>query len=105
MTAFADANDILFEDPNLARDALWRAGGSGVGIQVRILTAEPDRDLDWRETRLVVGAVLIDVSVAEAPTLARGDTFELEDGAVLEVTGAPKRDDLALTWRAEARAR
>jgi hypothetical protein len=105
MSAFVDANDLLFQDPNLARDAVWRASGSGAGVAVRILTAEPDRDLDWRETRLVVGAVLIDVRVAEAPTLARGDTFALEDGAVLEVTGAPKRDDLALTWRAEARVR
>lgn len=102
MNAFAAANDLLFEDDNLGLDALWRAGGSGAGVSLRIVRSEPDRAIDWRETRLNVATVLIDVRMSEIEVLSRGDTFDV-GGAVYVVTGDPRRDDLQLTWQAEAR--
>lgn len=102
MNAFASANDILFEDQNLGLDALWKAGGAGAGVSVRIVISEPDVEQDWRETRLVLNAVIIEVRMSEAANVAKGDTFTV-DTAVYIVSGDPKRDDLQLTWRAEAR--
>ena len=37
MNAFAASIDLLFEDPNMAVDALYRAGGEGSGTLVRVI--------------------------------------------------------------------
>lgn len=102
MNAFASANDILFEDPNLGLDALWKAGGAGAGVPVRVVISEPDVEQDWRDTRLVLHAVILEVRMSEVATVAHGDTFTVGT-AVYVLSGEPKRDDLHLTWRAEAR--
>lgn len=102
MNAFAFGVDILFTDPNLALDALWREDGVGAGVPVRVMRSAPDDVIEWRESRARVGTVFIDVRVSEAATLAKGDTFEI-DGAIFTVTGAPERDTERLIWRAEAR--
>lgn len=102
MNAFAAANDILFEDENLSLAALWKAAGSGAGVPVRIVLSEPDEEVGWRETRLVVGAVILEVRSSDVAALVKGDTFTV-GSAVYVVTGDPRRDDMHLTWRAEAR--
>jgi hypothetical protein len=38
MDAFAAAIDSIFADPNIARNALWRTGGTGDGVAVRVIT-------------------------------------------------------------------
>lgn len=43
MNAFAAAIDLLFEDPNMAVDALYRAGGAGSGTPVRVIRKAPDQ--------------------------------------------------------------
>lgn len=103
MTAFSAALDLMFEDLNMAEDALWRAGGAGAGVRVRIALAAPDEEVRWRETRLLSQAVIIEVRVSQVPWLAKGDTVEAA-GTIYEVMGDPRRDDLGLAWRAEARA-
>ncbi len=102
MNAFAAANDILFEDENLSLAATWKAAGAGAGVEVRIVLSEPDREIDWRETRLVVGTVILEVRTSDVAALAKGDTFTV-GSAVYGVTGDPRLDDMHLTWRAEAR--
>ncbi|WP_028714372.1 hypothetical protein [Paracoccus sp. J55] len=102
MTAFAIGVDVLFRDPHLGRDALWRAGGSGDGVTVRVITRAPDDIVEWRESRVRTPTVFIDVRVSEVPILSKGDTFEIA-GAVFAVTGAPERDSERLVWKAEAR--
>lgn len=104
MNAFAAANDILFENSHLALDAVWKAGGAGSGVTVRVVLSTPDEAMEWRETRIVAGAVILDVRMSEIPTLAKGDTFTVAArSATYVVSGDPRRDDLHLTWRAEAR--
>lgn len=103
MTAFSAALDLMFEDRHIAEAALWRAGGLGIGVPVRIFRAAPDEEVRWRETRLLSQAVVIEVRVSEVPVLAKGDTFEAV-GSVYEIMGDPRRDDLGLSWRGEARA-
>ena len=43
MSAFTSAVDMLFADPNIGEDALWKAGGIGAGVAVRIIRKSPDR--------------------------------------------------------------
>ncbi len=102
MSVFALAVDVLFEDPNLALDALWRAGGAGAGVAARVMRRAPDDTVPWREARLVVDTVFFDLRVAEAPALAAGDTLEVE-GVIYLVQGEPTRDAERLIWTVGAR--
>jgi len=102
MTAFVAAIDDLFADPNLARDAVWRAGGMGAPVAVRIVLRQPDRIGSFGETRLFARTIAIEVRTAEVPALAEGDAFEI-DGETFVVQGEPIRDSERLVWTAELR--
>lgn len=102
MTAFAAAVDALFADPHLARDALWRPGGAGDGVPVRVIARRPDRLVDFAGTRIVSATALFDLRVAEAPGIAEGDALEV-DGEVFVVQGVPQRDAERLVWTVDAR--
>ena len=109
MSIFAEAIDDLFADPNLARDAVWRAGGTGAPVTVRIVLRQPDRIGGFGETRLLAATTMIDVRTAEAPELAGGDVFEIpgsgpgQAGETFVVQGEPVRDAEHLVWTAELR--
>lgn len=100
MTIFAAAVDDIFADPNLARDAVWRAGGTGAAVLVRIILRRPDRIGGFGETRIWAETMAIEVRTAEVPNLAEGDGFDL-DGETFTVQGAPSRDGERLVWTAE----
>ena len=102
MSAFAAANDVIFEDANLSVPALWREGGTADPVSVRVVISEPDQEVSFNRARIIVGTVWIHVRMSEVAALASGDTFEVY-GALYTVNGDPSRDDLAMTWRAEAR--
>lgn len=99
--AMSGALDVLFTDPNIARDALWRVGGAGPGIALRAVVWRPDKVTAFGEAQLVSPTALIDLRIAEAPTIAPGDTLEI-DGELLVVSGAPLRDADRLVWTVEA---
>ncbi len=103
MTAFAIAATAMFRDPNIAVDALYRPGGIGVGVPVRVIRSAPDSLAQFGEGRFVTDTFGLDVAIAEAPDLAEGDTFEIE-GTLHTILGAPIRDADRLVWSAEARA-
>ena len=42
MNAFTIMVDAQFEDPNLGLDAIWRAGGAGTGLPVRVRRRSPE---------------------------------------------------------------
>lgn len=102
MSIFAEAIDDLFADPNLARDAVWRAGGTGAPVTVRIVLRQPDRIGGFGETRLLAATTVIEVRTVEAPELAEGDVFKIE-GETFVVQGEPVRDGERLVWTAELR--
>lgn len=102
MSAFATATAALFRDPNLAQDAVWRSGGAGVPVAVRIMLRRPDAVTGFSEGRFVTDSVMIDVECAALGALVPGDTFEI-GGVIYEVRGAPLRDALRHVWKAEAR--
>ena len=103
MTAFDLATGSLFNDPNLAVDALLRLGGSGPAQPIRVIRAMPDRFASFGEGRFVVDTVLLNIRLADAPVLSAGDTVEIA-GQFHEVQGTPTRDSDRLIWLAEARA-
>jgi hypothetical protein len=109
MSIFAEAIDDLFADPNLARDAAWRAGGTGAPVAVRIVLRQPDRIGGFGGTRLLAATTVIEVRTVEAPELAEGDAFEIpgsgpgQAGETFVVQGEPVRDGERLVWTAELR--
>ena len=101
MDAFAAATDALFADPNIARDALWRAGGAGDGVVVRVITKRPDQVVGFGDSRAILPTMLIDVRRSEVPSAAAGDTVEIE-GDTFEIIATPVADSLGLVWTCEA---
>ena len=99
---FSAALDDLFTDLNLARDVLWRAGATDPAVPVRAIAYRPDRIGEFGETRIVAGSTVFEIRIVEAPTLAEGDTIEV-DGEVYVIQGEPVRDSTRLVWTAEAR--
>jgi hypothetical protein len=100
MTAFAAAVDA--RRSQLARDALYRAGGADPGIAVRVIVRRPDRIGDFGETRIASETATFDVRTAEVVEPAEGDTLEI-DGVTYVIQGAPVRDAEWLIWTIEAR--
>lgn len=102
MNAFNAAIAAMFRDRNMAVDAVYRAGGSGAAIPVRVIRRAPDRIGNFGEGRFVTDAVLIDVRVSDVDPLERGDTFQIAD-EFFEVRSDPVRDAERLIWAAEVR--
>jgi hypothetical protein len=101
MDAFTAAIDALFADPNIARDALWRAGGDGTGIVVRIITKRPDQTANFGDSRVMLPTLLLDVRRSQIAAPASGDTVEI-DAETFEIIATPVIDSLRLVWTCEA---
>jgi hypothetical protein len=103
MPVFAAAVDALFTDPNIGRDAIWRAAGAGAGVGVRVVFRAPDAISNFGGGRFVAASRFIDVRLSEVPILQPGDTFEI-NSTVFVVQGEPLTDGDNLIWSAEVRA-
>lgn len=102
MTAFASAVGAIFRDPNISVAAIYKQGGAGEGISVRVIKRAPDAESQFNGGRFVSAAAYVDVRMSEVPALASGDTFTI-GSEILEVLGEPRRDGERLVWMAEAR--
>jgi hypothetical protein len=106
MTVFADAIDDLFADPNVARDAVWRPGGTGDGIPVRAIARRPDREVEFGGVAVHTVTAVLEVRVSEVPNPAEGDTITLigaPGGETFVVQGEPMRDAERLVWTLDTR--
>jgi hypothetical protein len=101
MNAFAATVDTLFADPNLARDAIYRAGGVDPSIPVRVIVRRPDRIGDFGDTRIASETATFDVRTSEIEP-GEGDTLEI-DGVTYIIQGEPLRDSERLIWTIEVR--
>jgi hypothetical protein len=101
MQAVAAALDALFADANIARDAVYIAGG-GTPQLVRVVTRRADEVTGFGEARLWSETTRIDLRVAEVPTPRPGDRIEI-DGEAFLIQGEPVRDRERLVWTVDLR--
>ena len=97
MNAFAEAMAALVADPNLGAEAVYRQGGTGPAIAVRVLRSSPDRVADAFGTEVLSATDILSVPIAVLPDLAAGDRFALGPD-LLTVTHA-ERDAAGIAWR------
>ena len=95
MDAFASAIDALFSDLNIGEDALWKAGGVGPGVAVRVIRKSPDRVVEFGESRAVLPALGLDIRRSEAVTISEGDLIVI-GAETLKIIGQPMGDSLGL---------
>lgn len=99
--------DAIFDDPNLAIDAIWRAGGGSDGVPVRVIRKTPEAIVGLAGNQFDLAAMLIDVRLSEVAVPAKGDAVDLLDDAgevteTLNVTGMSKIDTRRLVRTCEA---
>jgi hypothetical protein len=80
MNAFSAAIDLLFADPNLARDAAY-VSAHGNTLPVRIIARRADSVTDFANARLWSQTASFDVRTSEVAAPAEGDIIEM-NGAV-----------------------
>ena len=97
MNAFADAMAVLVADPNLGADAVYRGGGTGPAVAVRVLRSSPDRVADAFGTEILSATDILSVAIAQLPDLADGDRFAL--GPDLLIVTHAERDASGTAWR------
>jgi hypothetical protein len=102
INVFSSAIDLLFADPNLARDAAY-APADGDTLPVRIIARRPDSVTDFADARLWSETASFDVRVSEV-ALPRPRERLILDGEIFVIQGEPIRDAERLVWTLEARA-
>lgn len=102
MSAINAAIDALFADPNIARTALYRAGGIGDGVSVRVIAKRNDQVSEFSDISVVSATARFDLRVSEVPTPTEGDTITL-DGETFLIQGEPMRDTERLVWTVDTR--
>ena len=96
MTAFADALDDLFADPNMAVTASYQ------GSPVRALVRRPDRDIEFSDITVQTSTAVFDVRRREVPAPVAGDVI-VHDGDSFVVQGEPRLDAERLVWTIDVR--
>lgn len=97
MNAFDAAMAALVADPNLGTDAVYRQGGTGMPISLRVLRSSPDRVADAFGTEILSATDILSVPIAVLPDLAAGDSFTL--GPDLLTVSHAERDASGTAWR------
>ena len=103
-SAFAGVVDAMFRDLNVAEAALWRAGGTGAGVSVRVIRKRPDEIVSFGSSRAILSTVIVAVRGSEVVSPASGDTVQI-DTALFDIIAQPRRDSLGLVWDCEASLR
>ena len=86
----------------LAKDAQWKAGGTGAGVVCRIRFAQPDEVVNFGQSRAVMSAVLIRVRTADIAAPAEGDIVTVGT-TDYRISGDPRyHGTRRLEWLCEA---
>ena len=97
MELFAAALADILADPHVGVDAVWRAGGAGPAVAVRVVRSSPDRVATAFDTAVIQATDVLTVAVADVPDVASGDTFTV--GADTLVVTHAERDAIGVAWR------
>ncbi|MCC6719860.1 MAG: hypothetical protein IT555_18425 [Acetobacteraceae bacterium] len=87
MTAFATAMAAIVADPNLGVPAVYRHGGVGTGVAIRVVRSAADETFDAFGTTLVRPTDVLLVAASDVPAPAKGDVV-LVVGETLTVLAA-----------------
>lgn len=101
MSAFADAVDLLFADPNIGKDAIFIADG-GAPVLVRVVARRADEITGFGDARLWSETTRIDLRVAEVANPRPGDRINIDAEAFI-IQGEPVRDREQLVWTVDLR--
>lgn len=96
MTAFADALDDLFADPNMAVIVTYQ------GRPVRALVRRPDRNIEFSDITVHASTAVFEIRRREVAEPAVGDLITLE-GENFVVQGPPTSDADRLVWTLDVR--
>ena len=96
MSAFTDAMDDLFADPNMADSVTYQ------GRSIRALVRRPDRDVQFGSIAVHTATLVLEVRVSDLPAPQAGDGVEV-DGESFVVQGTPNRDAERLIWTIDLR--
>ena len=97
MNAFAAAVATITADPNIGTDAVYRAGGIGAPVPLRVARSAPDRLGEAFGTSIVQATDVLLVAVADVADPAAGDRFVLGPDT-LTVQHA-EREAAGMAWR------
>lgn len=98
---FTLAIDVLFADPNIGEDALWKAGGVGAGVPVRIIRKAPDRVAEFGDSRALLPSAVLDIRGSQAAAIAQGDVIVIGT-ETYRIIGEPLSDASGLVVAYEA---
>ena len=96
MSAFADAFDDLFADPNIAVSVTYQ------GSPVRALVRRPDRDIEFSDITVQTSTAVFEIRRREVPAPQAGDVI-VHDGDSFVVQGEPRLDAERLVWTIDVR--
>ncbi|CDK99833.1 protein of unknown function [Magnetospirillum gryphiswaldense MSR-1 v2] len=96
MTAFTDAIDDLFADPNMAVAVTYQ------GSPVRALVRRPDRDVEFSDITVHTSSALFEIRRRDIPAPQAGDIIH-HDGDSFVVQGEPRLDGERLIWNIDTR--
>ncbi|KAF0219302.1 MAG: hypothetical protein FD176_3521 [Rhodospirillaceae bacterium] len=91
MTAFTDAIDDLFADPNMAVTVSYQ------GSPVRALVRRPDREVEFSDITVQTSTAVFEIRRKEVVSPAAGDVI-VHDGDSFVVQGEPRLDAERLVW-------
>jgi hypothetical protein len=89
--------DALAADPNIGADAIYRAGGTGAPVSLRVVRSAPDRLAEAFGTSVIQATDILTVAIAVLPAMDAGDSFTLGPDT-LTVQHA-ERDGAGIAWR------
>jgi hypothetical protein len=96
MTAFIDALDDLFADPNMAVTVSFQ------GRSIRALVRRPDRDIEFSDITVQTSTAVFEIRRREVPAPQAGDVI-VHDGDSFVVQGEPRLDAERLVWTIDVR--
>ncbi|AVM76205.1 head-tail joining protein [Magnetospirillum gryphiswaldense] len=96
MSAFTDAIDDLFADPNMAVAVTYQ------GSPVRALVRRPDRDIEFSDITVQTSTAVFEIRRREVPAPQAGDVI-VHDGDSFVVQGEPRLDAERLVWTIDVR--
>jgi hypothetical protein len=78
VSIFTEATDDLFSDDNMARPAIYRVGGSGPQLPIRVIFSAPVRDQAFGNSGVAAREITARVRLSDIAVPKRGDTLQID---------------------------